>query len=90
LRFVGLVYSTIDAVKAILQVTESDWDTEIENCIVSADSIVDSLLKVEGFAIPEVVPQNLRDADAHFAARVFRRSRDPVGAEAFWTEGQGS
>lgn len=72
--------------KAILQITEVTWDTEIAACITSVDALVDSLLKYEGLTVPAVVPQIVKDASAHFAAWLFRRRRDPAGAEAFWVE----
>ena len=82
-----MAYSTTTSVKAILQITEVTWDTEIGACITSADALVDSFLKREGLTVPVSVPQNIVDASAHFAAWLFRRRRDPVLADVFWTEG---
>jgi hypothetical protein len=48
--------------------------------------LVDSLLKQKDLSVPSPVPQNIADASAYFAAWLFRRRRDPVGAEAFWQE----
>lgn len=81
-----MAYSTSTEVKTILQITESTWDTEITDCIVSSDALIDSLLKYKGLTVPVSTPQNIKDASKHFAAWLFRKRRDPVGAEAFWEE----
>jgi acyl-coenzyme A synthetase/AMP-(fatty) acid ligase len=81
-----VAYCTAADVKAVLEITESTWDTEIGNCITSGDGIIDSLLKRQGLTVPISTPQNIIDASAHFAAWLFRRRRDPAGAEAFWSE----
>jgi acyl-coenzyme A synthetase/AMP-(fatty) acid ligase len=81
-----LTYSAISEVKTVLQITESTWDTEITDCITSADALIDSLLKYHDLTVPASTPQNIKDASAHFAAWLFRRRRDPVGAEGFWEE----
>lgn len=81
-----LAYSVTSEVKTILQITEVTWDTEIGDCILSADALIDSLLKYKGLTVPASVPQNIEDASKHFAAWLFRRRRDPAGAEAFWEE----
>jgi hypothetical protein len=65
---------------------ESPYDAELKGCIVSADALIDSLLKREGLTVPESTPQNIKDASAHFAAWLFRRHKDPAGAEVFWEE----
>ncbi len=81
-------YCEAAAVKLILQIpTETEtYDEEISGCITSADALIDSLLKQKALDVPSPVPQNISDASAHFAAWLFRRRRDPVGAEAFWQE----
>mgnify|MGYP005849581261 CR=1 FL=1 len=79
-------YSTASKVKTVLQITESTWDTEIGECITSADALIDAFLKSEGLTVPVPTPQIITDASAHFAAWLFRRRRDPAGAEAFWIE----
>jgi hypothetical protein len=79
-------YCTPTETKLVLQITESTWDTEITNCITSADALIDSLLKYHGLTVPVSTPQNIKDTSAHFAAWLFRRRRDPAGAEAFWIE----
>lgn len=73
-------------VKKVLQIPEATWDDEIAECITSADALVDSLLKQKGLTVPSPTPQNIKDASGHFAAWLFRRRRDPAGAEAFWVE----
>jgi hypothetical protein len=81
-----LDYCTLDNVKAVLQISEDKWDSELSECVTSASALVDGFLSCEGFLMPAVVPQILVDAAKYFAAWDFRRRRDPVGAEAFWTE----
>lgn len=81
-----MAYSTVVEVKSVLQITESTWDTEITDCITSADALIDSLLKYKDLTVPVSTPQNIKDASKHFAAWLFRRRRDPAGAEAFWEE----
>jgi len=75
-------------VKAVLQIESSDttYDVELAAAIVSADALVDSLLKPYDLTVPATVPQNIVDASSHFAAWLVRRKRDPTGAEAFWVE----
>jgi hypothetical protein len=81
-----LDYCAVANVKAVLQISEDKWDSELSECITSASALVDGLLSREGLTVPSVVPQVLADATKYFAAWDFRRRRDPVGAEAFWTE----
>ena len=81
-------YCTVALVKTVLQIDPEDesFDDEIEDYITSADALVDSLLKQKDSAVPAETPQNIIDASKYFAAWLFRRPRDPVGAEAFWEE----
>ncbi len=81
-------YCEAAAVKTILQIPSENetYDEELSSCIVSADGLIDSLLKRRALNVPSTVPQNITDASAYFAAWLFRRRRDPVGAEAFWQE----
>ncbi len=74
--------------KVVLQIESSDttYDTELAAAVVSADALIDSLLKPHDLSVPATVPQNIIDASAHFAAWIFRRKRDPTGAEVFWVE----
>ncbi|MCW4048053.1 MAG: hypothetical protein NWE99_10935 [Candidatus Bathyarchaeota archaeon] len=83
-------YCTISAVRTILRIDEGDltFDAELEACVASASAIVDALLMAEGLSVPTVVPQLVADAAAHYAAWMFRRRRDPEGAEAFWVEAE--
>jgi len=83
-----VAYSTVAAVKTILQIAAEDltFDTEIEACIASADALIDGLLKKSGLSVPALTPQNIMDASAYFAAWVFRHRRDPSAAEVFWVE----
>lgn len=83
-------YCTIDYLKPILQIDQDDlaYDAELEACIVSADALIDSMLKREDLSVPASVPQLVSDASAHYAAWLFRKRRDPTGAEAFWAEAE--
>jgi hypothetical protein len=81
-------YCQADAVKVVLQIPSdaSVYDQELAGCIDSGDAWIDSLLQQRGLNVPSPVPQNIVDASVYFAAWLFRRRRDPVGAEAFWQE----
>ena len=74
--------------KRILQIGEGDTslDSEIAEVLPSGDALIVSLLKQKGLTVPSPVPQNIVDTAAYFVAWMIRRSRDPVGAEAFWVE----
>ena len=81
-------YCTTDDVKGPLQIdlAETKYDAQLEECINSASALVDGFMKPHGLAVPVVVPQLIKDATKFYAAWMFRRFSDPVGAEAFWTE----
>jgi len=81
-----LDYCTIENVKAILQISEDKWDSELAECVTSASALLDGLIAREGLTLPSSTPQIVVDATKFFAAWDFRRRRDPVGAEAFWNE----
>ena len=81
-----MTYGSVSGVKEILVLAVATFDTEIGDCLASADALVDSFLKHAGLAVPVVVPQNVADASDYFAAYLFRKRRDPEGAEAFWAE----
>jgi len=83
-----VAYSTVAAVKRVLQIAVEDetFDTELEECIASADALVDGLLKKSGLSVPDTVPQIIADVCAYFAAWLFRHRRDPDAAEVFWVE----
>ena len=85
-----MAYCDVADVKVILQIAAEDTslDTAIETAIASADGLIDSLLKPSGLSVPASVPQNILDANSHFAAWLMRKHADPVGAEAFWVEAQ--
>jgi hypothetical protein len=85
---IKMVYCNTDDVKNVLQIDLADTrsDSQLADCIVSADGLVDGLLKPKQLTVPAVVPQLIKDAAKYFAAWMFRRFADPVGAEAFWVE----
>jgi len=83
-----MAYSTVAAVKQILHIGAADetHDTEIGECIVSADALVDGLLKKVNLSVPESVPQTVADASAHFAAWLFKDRRGPETTDVFWDQ----
>jgi hypothetical protein len=83
-----MAYSEADEVKTLLQIASEDttYDTELAGCIASADALIDSLLEPHDLTVPASVPQNIKDASAHYAAWLFRKRRDPTGADAFKQE----
>ena len=83
-------YSVHADVKVILQIPDAitTFDDEIDGCITSGDALIDKLLEPYEVTVPGSVPQVIEDASTFFAAWLFRRRRDPVGAEAFYAEGR--
>jgi len=81
-------YCTADNLKVVLQIdlSETKYDSQLADCIVSASALADGFLKPKQLSVPAVVPQLINDATKFFAAWMFRRFSDPVGAEAFWVE----
>jgi len=81
-------YCDKEDVKGILQVdlVETKYDSHLADCITSGSALVDGFLKPKKLIVSSVVPQLIVDATKYFAAWMFRRSSDPVGAEAFWVE----
>jgi hypothetical protein len=81
-------YCDVADVKGPLQIdlAETKYDSQLADCITSASSLVDGLLKPKKLTVPAVVPQLVKDASKFFAAWMFRRFSDPTGAEAFWVE----
>jgi len=81
-------YSEHAGVKVVLQIADSDttYDDEIDTCITSGDALIDKLLAAHDLTVPASVPQTVEDASVYFAAWLFRRRRDPTGAEAFYAE----
>jgi hypothetical protein len=83
-----MAYSTVATVKRILHIDAADetHDPEIGECIVSADALVDGLLKKASLTVPALVPQTISDASAHFAAWLFKDRRGPETADVFWDQ----
>ena len=81
-------YCTTDETKYVLQIdlAETKYDAQLADVILSAGGLVDGLLKPKELIVPDVVPHLIEDATKYFAAWMFRRFADPVGAEAFWAE----
>ena len=57
-------HSTVDNVKPILSIALDNltYDLELEECIASADAVIDSELLKHGLSMPDTVPQNIADA----------------------------
>ena len=73
-------YGTKADVKAILgiDVTDTTYDTELDECLTSAYNFVNSLAKSHGFSTPFSSPhQNVKDVERYIAAWLFRRRRAP-------------
>ncbi len=83
-----VAYSVHADAKVVLQIADSDttYDDEIDDCITSGDALIDKLLAAHDLKVPDSVPQTVEDASIYFAAWLFRRRRDPTGAEAFYAE----
>ena len=83
-------YCGVADVKGHLQIdlAETKFDSQLADCVTSGSALVDGLLKPKELTVPAVVPQLVKDASKFFAAWMFRRFSDPVGAEAFWVEAQ--
>jgi hypothetical protein len=81
-------YCDVADVKGPLQIdlVETKYDSQITDCITSGSVLIDGLLKPKRLVVPVVVPQLVKDASKFFAAWMFRRFSDPVGAESFWVE----
>jgi hypothetical protein len=81
-------YCDADDVKGLLQIdlAETKFDAQLADCVSSGSALVDGFLKPKGLVVPVVVPQLVVDSAKFFAAWMFRRFSDPVGAEAFWVE----
>ncbi len=85
-----MAYCEAVDVKPILQIAAEDTshDSELEACIDSADAWIDKRLEPHDLAVPDSVPQLIKDASIHFAAWLFRKRRDPTGADPFKAEAE--
>jgi len=83
------MYARITEVKRLLGIDLNDrqYDEELRVALTSADGYIDSLLEAQGLSVSSPPAQNIKDASKYFAAWLFRRHRDPAGAEAFYIEG---
>ena len=82
-----MAYSTVAEVKYVLEIVEEEYNTEITECIASADALVDGLLKAQGLTVSAPTPQLLKDGSKQFAAWVFKKRRDPEAAEHLYEAG---
>ena len=81
-------YCNLADVKGVLQVSlsETKYDAQLATCITSGSALVDGFLKAKTLTVPSAMPELIVCSAKFFAAWEFRRSSDPVGAEAFWVE----
>ena len=74
-------YSQLSDVKEVLRIdaTDTTSDTELTNCITSADGLIDNRLKSHGFTVPldSPYPEPIKDASKNFAAWIFRARDAP-------------
>ena len=82
-------YCDIDDLEGVLRETiTATLDDLADRCITTASAMIVALLKVKNLTVPASVPQLIMEATAWLAAWEFRRTSDPIGAEAFWVEAQ--
>lgn len=84
------LYSTLDEVKKVLMMTdEADnlSNEEIAQCALQAKALIDGKLTVKSLSA-DATDQNLKSASSYYAAWLYRKSRDPVGADAFFKEAE--
>lgn len=75
-----MAYNTKADLKPILGIdaTDTTYDTELDECLTSAYSVVNSFYKSHGFSVPFSSPhQNVKDHERYLAAWLFRRRRAP-------------
>ncbi len=76
-----MTYSTKSNVKPILEIeiSETTYDTELDNCVKAAYAWVNKILKKHGFSVPLSTPvdDTIVYAEAYKAASIFRRRRAP-------------
>jgi len=84
------VYSNVGLVKEVLRVdvTDTNSDAELTNCILSADALIDDILTRYDLSVPSAVPLAVVNAGKYFAAWFFRmRGVPPAEVKAFWEVG---
>ncbi len=69
-----------------IDLAETKFDAQLEECITSASALVDGFMKPHGLAVPVVVPQLSRMQQSFMLPGCLGGFSDPVGAEAFWAE----
>jgi len=83
------LYCTLDQAREVLKTDDTllDFDEEIVETIQIAMEMVDAQLAVKDLTASST-SKLIQQATAHFAAYLYRRKRDPVGAEAFKAEAE--
>lgn len=63
-------------VKARLNITETDWDAEIEDITEEADAVIDLKISSQGGTVPVApIPAWLKHASANYAAYLYQARR---------------
>lgn len=71
-----MAYCTNADVKQRLNITETTWDTEIDDIIEEADSVIDLKISSKGGTVPvSTVPIWLKHASANYAAYLYQARR---------------
>jgi hypothetical protein len=81
-------YCSLADIKTILDLLKEDtYNEELAGCAKTADDLVDKQLEAQGLAVT-AGDETIKNASAYLAAWVFRKRRDPTGAQAFQAEAQ--
>lgn len=65
-------YSSVEDVKAVLILTDTDHDADLESCIITADAWVDNQFSQANLTVPSSTPELVVQASAHYAAFLFK------------------
>jgi hypothetical protein len=83
-------YCAVADVKVILRLESAvtTEDAELTDCIHDASVKVTNILKAAGLEVPSLVPDSVGIGAKNFAAWLYRRRRDPEGAQVFYYDAQ--
>lgn len=84
-----MAYTTKVSVKRRLglALSETQYDSEIDEAIAWADGFIDAEFTHAGAAVPATIPNLIKSASADLAAYHFLRSREPDKATRFYEDG---
>ena len=81
-------YCSLADIKTILDLLKEDtYNEELAGCAKTADDLIDKQLEAQDLAVT-AGDETIKNASAYLAAWVFRKRRDPTGAQAFQAEAQ--